>query len=224
MGLKTSISLLLLIFLFCLFSSSDVHAKPSPGPASAPISSLAPSPSIANDGFSRYAQTQPFDPQDIDKIDAAPMLKSICADTDHPPECIATLIPYVREDKNFEPTSVLEAAVQATTDQAQEGLALAKKIHGDPSSASQPILKSCLDACIISYSSIIHSNQKILDAIAAADIYTLNTELGANIDNVDACEDAFDAAEIESPLAHVDDVLGKMVSNNLAIGIDLIKF
>ncbi|GLT42646.1 hypothetical protein SLA2020_166360 [Shorea laevis] len=224
MGLKTSISLLLLIFLFCLFSPSDVHAKPSPGPASAPTSSLAPSPSRANDAFSRYAQTQPFDPQDIDKIDAAPMLKSICADTDHPPECIATLIPYVSEDKNFEPTSVLEAAVQATTDQAKEGLALAKKIHGDPSSASQPILKSCLDACIISYSSIIHSNQKILDAIAAADIYTLNTELGTNIDNVDACEDAFDAAEIESPLAHVDDVLGKMVSNNLAIGIDLIKF
>ncbi|GLU16748.1 hypothetical protein SLE2022_331640 [Rubroshorea leprosula] len=217
MGLKNSTGVLLLISLSCLFSSSHVDAKLVP--ASAPISSLAPSPTPVRGSSSRFIQ--PLEPRDIYKIDAAPMLKSICADTDHPGECISTLIPYTLEGKSLDPISVLEAAVQATNDCANQGFAVAKKLHAV---ASDPLYKSCLETCIDSYKAIIESNHKILDAIAAVDVFSLNTELSTAVDNVDTCDEAFVEAQIDSPMAHVDDLLGKMVSNNLAIGIDLVKF
>ncbi|GLT43122.1 hypothetical protein SLA2020_170930 [Shorea laevis] len=222
MGPRNFISILVISFS-CLFFSS-VNAKEATIPTAAPNSSPTPSPSQgAGYDSSRYFISSEQG-QNIKDMNANPTVKSLCSEKDHPRVCVDTLMPYIGEgDPKSKPAAILELAVKLTYDQAREGQALAEKLLADPSVHTSPKLTACLLTCVKSYKAILISNRVTLDAIAADDFYTMNKELSANVNYIDVCENAFMAERIKSPLTRINEVLGKMVVNNLGFGMDLVR-
>ncbi|XVF22076.1 hypothetical protein REPUB_Repub12eG0142700 [Reevesia pubescens] len=197
---------------------SSVSEVPSGSPASAPSSFDTQS---FNFNFEfegqKFDQTFSLLPGSVD-----PGLQKICGDTDHPIECLTTIVPFLDEKVAIEPVSILKVGIEATNIKTKEALAKATMLLQDPSTP-KPVA-SCLEICIDSYDSILDSDQKVLDAIRMKDLYQLSMELSSNVENVHDCEDAFEEAHLESPIKEIDSLLAKMISNSLAIGVDLVHF
>ncbi|XP_022760015.1 uncharacterized protein LOC111306403 [Durio zibethinus] len=222
---------IVLISLSCLFSFSASTSAPSPLPNDVIISDSevpAWSPSSAPSSFD--GQSFSFKPE-REKNDQTftilpgsvdPNLQRICGDTDHPIECLTTIVPFLGEKVAIEPVSILEVGIQAMDNKTKEALAEASELLLDPSTPKH--IASCLETCIDSYNAILESDQKVLDAISIRDLYQLSMELSSNVENVHACEDAFEEADLESPIKEMDSLLGKMISNSLAIGVDMVHF
>ncbi|XP_022728260.1 uncharacterized protein LOC111283882 [Durio zibethinus] len=218
----------LMISLSCLFSFSASTSAPSPlsSDISVPFGSPASAPSSFDVQYSfsfpepegeKPGQTFSILPGNID-----PTLQRICGDTDHPIECLITTVPFLGEIVAIEPVSILKVGIEAMNNKTKEALAKATRLVQDPSTPKH--VASCLETCIDSYNAILDSDQKVLDAISIRDLYQLSMELSSNVENVHACEDAFEEADIESPIKEMDLLLGKMISNSLAIGVDLVHF
>ncbi|XWS76660.1 hypothetical protein CRYUN_Cryun01aG0196400 [Craigia yunnanensis] len=190
---------------------------PSGSPASAPSSFDGQTFSIPEPEVEKTDQSFTILPDSID-----PGLQQICGDTDHPIECLTTTVPFLGEKVAIEPVSILRVAIEAMNNKTKEALGKATMLLLDPSTP-KPVA-SCLEACIDSYNAILDSDQKVLDAISIRDLYQLSMELSSNVENVHGCEDAFKEADLESPLKEMDSLLGKMISNSLAIGVDMVHF
>ncbi|MBA0560167.1 hypothetical protein Golob_017082 [Gossypium lobatum] len=80
-----------------------------------------------------------------------------------------------------------------------------------------PILQTCIDV----YNNILNSDQKSLEAISNHNLVQLSMELGANVENILGCDNAFKQAKLESPMKEIDAMLGKIISNTLTIGVDM---
>ena len=226
-------SILVLISLSCLFSFSASTSTSAPSPLSYDISdSEVPSGSPTSapssfDGqsfsFSEPAGDKPeFQSFSILPDSVDPTLQRICGDTDHPIECLTTTAPFLGEKIAIEPVSILKVGIEAMNNKTKEALAKVTMLLVDPSTP-KPVA-SCLESCIDSYNAILDSDQKVLDAISTRDLYQLSMELSSNVENVHACGDAFEEADIESPIKEMDSLLGKMISNSLAIGVDMVHF
>ncbi|OMO64000.1 Pectinesterase inhibitor [Corchorus capsularis] len=208
---------LVLISLSCLFSfsASRLSNSLSPAPAPAPSSLVVKSHSdeVANENTITFS---------IMPSNADPGLQKICGDTDHPIECVTTTAPFLQENMLIEPVSILKIAVEAMGNKTKEALATANRLLLDP--AVDETMVSCLETCIESYNAVLDVNRKVVDAITVHDLYVMNMELSANVENVHTCSDAFEEADIESPIKEFDSLLEKMISNSLAIGVDLVRF
>ncbi|EOX95282.1 hypothetical protein QUC31_004963 [Theobroma cacao] len=207
--------ILVLISLSCLFSFSA--SSPAPSPASAPFPSEIQSFNFPEPEGQKHEQELTILP-----VSADPSLQRICGDTDHPIECLTTTVPFLGDDVKIEPVSILKVGLEAMGNKTREALAEASLLLLDPS--TQEAVASCLETCIDSYNAILDTNQKALEAIAIRDLYQLSMELSSNVENVHACSDAFEEAELESPIKEIDALLEKMISNSLAIGIDMVHF
>ncbi|XWS31833.1 hypothetical protein CRYUN_Cryun23aG0110100 [Craigia yunnanensis] len=230
--------ILVLISLSCLFSFSASTNAPSPlpdasNPAPSPLSDISevPSGSPASAPSSFDGQSFSFPEPEVEKTDQLfnilpgsvdPGLQQICGDTDHPIECITTTVPFLGEKIAIEPVSILKVGIEAMNNKTKEALAKATMLLLDPSTPKS--VASCLETCIDSYNAILDSDQKVLEAIYIRDLYQLSMELSSNVENVHACEDAFDEADLESPIKEMDSLLAKMISNSLAIGVDMVHF
>ncbi|XVE73453.1 hypothetical protein DITRI_Ditri11bG0118700 [Diplodiscus trichospermus] len=219
--------ILVFISLTCLFSFSASTSAPSP---LSPISE-APSGSPASSPSSFEGQSFSFPEPDVEKIDQTftilpgnidPALQKICGDTDHPVECLTTTVPFLDDKIAVEPVSILKVGIEAMNNKTREALAKASKLLLDPSTPER--VASCLETCVDSYNAILDGDQKVLEAISMRDLYQLSVELSSNVENVHGCQDAFEEADLESPIKDIDTLLGKMISNSLAIGVDMVHF
>ncbi|XP_012483142.1 uncharacterized protein LOC105797764 [Gossypium raimondii] len=151
-----------------------------------------------------------------------PKLQRICDQTDNPVECLITTIPFLREKAAINPMSILKIKVEAVDIKIKEALDKASKLLLY-SSNSKPAT-FCFNVCINNYKSILESKHRILDAILLGDDKQLRVELSSNVDKIYHCEDAFEEANIKSPITEVNSLLGKMISNSLTITIDMVHF
>ncbi|KAG8477601.1 hypothetical protein CXB51_030461 [Gossypium anomalum] len=150
------------------------------------------------------------------------MIEQICGNTDHPVECIIATMPFLNEKTPIEPLSVLKAGIEAMDNQTKYALAEVTKLSMDPTTPKNvvPILQTCIDV----YNSILNSDQKSLEAISNRNLVQLSTELGTNVENILGCDNAFKQAKLESPMKKMDAMLGKIISNTLTIGVDMVQF
>ncbi|XVE77535.1 hypothetical protein DITRI_Ditri13aG0071000 [Diplodiscus trichospermus] len=217
---------LVLISLSCLFSFSASTSAPSPLYSEFPSGSPA-SPPSPFDGQTSFSFPKPEEEKrdqtfSILPVSVDPGLQRICGDTDHPIECITTTVPFLGEKVAIEPVTILKVGMEAMNNKTKEALAKATMLLQDP--ATPKHVASCLETCVDSYNAILESDQKVLDAINIRDLYQLSMELSSNVENVHACEDEFEEADIESPIKEMDSLLAKMISNSLAIGVDMVHF
>ncbi|GKV40511.1 hypothetical protein SLEP1_g48145 [Rubroshorea leprosula] len=201
--------MLLLMALSCLSSSSvdatDHAALPhssqikAKNQAAAPHSSLGPFTSQPTSSSSRLPVLHDWGTRSqktTDEMRANPALKKLCSDKDHPKVCTNTLMPFVmaNNDPKTRTTMVLKVSVKLTYDKA--------KATG-PYSKATGTPWTPLKLMTFSQSTANSATTSII--------------------NVDVCEDAFVKAGIKSPLARTNEVLRKMVANNLSSGVDLIR-
>ncbi|MFQ6633497.1 hypothetical protein Gotur_011562 [Gossypium turneri] len=218
-----------LISLTCLFSFSASTNAPLPlSDASSPASSeLHDMIEVMFESPSPFA----FDGTTLESIDDVlsilpgsvdPALQKICGNTDHPVECIKATMPFLDEKTPIEPLSVLKAGIEAMDNQTKDALAEVTKLSMDPTTPKNvvPILQKCIDV----YNNILNSDQKSLEAISNRNLVQLSIELGANVENVLGCDNAFKQAKLESPIKKMDAMLAKIVSNTLTIGVDMVQF
>ncbi|KAB2014642.1 hypothetical protein ES319_D09G240700v1 [Gossypium barbadense] len=151
-----------------------------------------------------------------------PKLQQICDKTDNPVECLITTIPFLRKKVAINPVSILNIEVEAIDIKTKEALDKASKLLLS-SSNSKPIT-NCFNICINNYKSILESKHRILDAISIGDDKQLRVELSSNVDKIYHCEDAFEEANVKSPITEVNSLLGKMITNSLTITIDMVHF
>ncbi|KAG4174255.1 hypothetical protein ERO13_A11G108900v2 [Gossypium hirsutum] len=158
----------------------------------------------------------------IEAIGVDPALQQICGNTDHPVECIIATMPFLDEKTPIEPLSILKAGIEAMDNQTKYALAEVTKLSMDPTTPKNvvPILQTCIDV----YNSILNSDQKSLEAISNCNLVQLSTELGANVENILGCDNAFKQAKLKSPMKKMDAMLEKIISNTLTIGVDMVHF
>ncbi|KAK6122589.1 hypothetical protein DH2020_020100 [Rehmannia glutinosa] len=149
----------------------------------------------------------------LQSVKSDPQVSKICDNTDHPPLCMATILPLLKGKANVE--SVLRVAVQAGGDYAKEALSVAKKLAEKP--GTSPELLSTLKDCKDSYDTAVENFAKTTDAFATRDIGTMRSVLSAVITFVGDCEDEFAEMQSQSPLAGYAEKLTDMASNCLAI-------
>ncbi|PPS11061.1 hypothetical protein GOBAR_AA09569 [Gossypium barbadense] len=202
-----------LISLTCLFSFSASTNAPLPfsnasGPASSELHGMI---EVMSEPPSPFA----FDGTTLESIDDVlsilpgsvdPAIQKICGNTDHPVECIIATIPFLDEKTPIEPLSVLKVT------KLSMDLTTPKNVV--------PILQKCIDV----YNNILNSDKKSLEAISIRNLVLLSIELGANVENVFSCDNAFKQAKLESPIKKMDAMLAKIVSNTLTIGVDMVHF
>ncbi|TYG44823.1 hypothetical protein ES288_D11G125900v1 [Gossypium darwinii] len=221
--------ILALISFACLLSfSTSTNAPPSLSDASSPTSSeLYDMIEVMSESPSPFA----FDGITLESIDnllrilpsgVNPALQQICGNTDHPVECIIATMPFLDEKTPIEPLSVLKAGIEAMDNQTKDALAEVTKLSMDPTTPKNvvPILQTCIDV----YNNILNSDQKSFEAISNRNLVQLSTELGANVENILGCDNAFKQAKLESPMKKMDAMLGKIISNTLTIGLDMVHF
>lgn len=201
----------LTLFLI-LFSSSTYPASP--------LVALASSPSAGESTGSVGDKV----PETVRKVPSHvnPKLKKICQEVNHPVECAATAAPYLRENADISPVTVLKAEIEAIDKKAKEALAKATKIASDP--AASKTITTPLKTCIEGYTAIVKNKPAILEAISKHDSDGLNTELSSNVDHISMCEDAFEEAKMNSPITEVHSLLAKMIFNSINIGVDMVEF
>ncbi|KAA3454520.1 Pectinesterase inhibitor [Gossypium australe] len=201
-----------LTLLLILFSFSAYTASPLVALASSPSDGQSPSSS----------EDQP--PQKVSKIpsNVNPKLKKICQEVNHPTECVTTTVPFLGENADISPVTVLQAEIEAIDSKAKEALAKATKLAVDP--ATSKTVTVPLNICIDGYKAILKNKQAILDAISKRDADELNMELSSNVDHISQCEDAFEEAKINSPIPELHSLLGKMIFNSINIGVDMVEF
>ncbi|KAA3476263.1 Pectinesterase inhibitor [Gossypium australe] len=114
------------------------------------------------------------------------------------------------------------SGVEAMDNQTKDALAEVTKLSMDPTTLKNvvPILQTCIDV----YNNILNNDQKSLEAISNHNLVKLSTELGANVENILGCENAFKQAKLESPMKEMDAKLAKIISNTLTIGVDMVHF
>ncbi|KAK5783755.1 hypothetical protein PVK06_038268 [Gossypium arboreum] len=221
--------ILTLISLTCLFSFSTSTDAPPPlsdasGSASLKLYDMI---EIMSESPSPFA----FDGTILESIEDVlsilpggvdPALQEICGNTDHPIECIKATMPFLDEKAPIKPLSVLKAGVEAMDNQTKNALAEVTKLSMNPTTLKNvvPILQTCIDV----YNNILNNDQKSLEAITNHNLVKLSTELGANVENVLGCENAFKQAKLESPMKEMDAKLAKIISNTLTIGVDMVHF
>ncbi|KAB2056643.1 hypothetical protein E1A91_A11G120000v1 [Gossypium mustelinum] len=221
--------ILALISLTCLFSFSTSTDAPPPlfdasGSASLKLYDMI---EIMSESPSPFA----FDGTILESIEDVlsilpggvdPALQEICGNTDHPVECIKATMPFLDEKAPIKPLSVLKAGVEAMDNQTKNALAEVTKLSMNPTTLKNvvPILQTCIDV----YNNILNNDQKSLEAITNHNLVKLSTELGANVENVLGCENAFKQAKLESPMKEMDAKLAKIISNTLTIGVDMVHF
>ncbi|XVF72753.1 hypothetical protein PTKIN_Ptkin12aG0145700 [Pterospermum kingtungense] len=227
--METNQFIIVLISLSCLFSLSASASISAPSPSAlseAPIGSPTSSPP----SFGSDDQSFSF-PGLLDKVDQTlsilpgnidPGLQKICGNTDHPLECITTIVPFLDDKVAIEPVSILKVAIQAMNNKTREALAKAKMLSRDPSTPKE--VSSSLKLCMESYHSILDSDRKVMEYIATHNAYMLSMELSSNVENIETCEDGFEEDGSECPIQDLNSLLAKMISNCLAIGVDLVRF
>ncbi|KAB2067557.1 hypothetical protein ES319_A09G234900v1 [Gossypium barbadense] len=141
-----------------------------------------------------------------------PKLQRICDKTDNPVECLITTIPFLRKKVVINPMSILDI----------EPLDKASKLL--LSSSNLKPITNCFNICINNYKSILESKHRILDAISVGNDKQLKVELSSNVDKIYHCEEAFEEANVKSPITEVNSLLGKMITNSLTITIDMVHF
>ncbi|KAH1081190.1 hypothetical protein J1N35_020951 [Gossypium stocksii] len=219
--------ILALISLSCLFSVSANAPPPLSNASSPAYSEVYDMIEVMSESPSPFA----FDGTTLESIDdllsilpggVNPALQQICGNTDHPVECIITTMPFLDENAPIEPLSVLKAGIKAMDNQTKDALAKVTKLSMDPTTPKTivPILQTCIDV----YNSILNSDQKSLEAISNHNLVQLSTELGANVENVLGCDNAFKQAKLESPMKDMDAMLANIISNTLTIGVDMVHF
>lgn len=225
---------LVLISLSCLFSFSISTSTSASAPSAfsdiseAPTGSPTSAPSTTFSAQASFSFPKPETEKDVDQTlsilpgNVDPGLQKICGDTDHPVECLTTTVPFLDDKVAIEPVSILEVGIEAMNSKTKEALALATKISADPSTPKN--VASALKSCIDNYNDILDSDKKVVEYINARDVYMLSMELSTNVENIHSCEDAFEEEEIESPIKEMNALLAKMISNSLAIGVDLVRF
>ncbi|KAL6535685.1 hypothetical protein OROMI_027059 [Orobanche minor] len=146
-----------------------------------------------------------------------PIVSRICDNTDHPPLCLATILPFVRSAKGkiISVESVLRFAVQAGSEYAKEALSVAKNLVSRRDTS--PELRSTLKDCKNSYDTAVENFAKTIDAFATKDVGTMRSVLSAVITFVGDCEDEFAEMQTQSPLSGYAEKLTDMTSNCLAI-------
>ncbi|MFQ6632539.1 hypothetical protein Gotur_008583 [Gossypium turneri] len=201
---------LISIFVIFLFFMSTTSASVALAPSSSNTQSFS---------FSKPQGDQTFFilPNDVD-----PKLQNICEETDYPIECLTTTIPFLDENVAIIPVSILKIEIDAIHNKTKEAIDKAYEFLMNPSTSR--LLPLCLKTCINNYNAILESKQRILDAISMGDAnYELSMELSHNMEHVFACEDEFKEAKIKSPIAELNSLLVKIITNSLTIYVDMVK-
>ncbi|KAL6526477.1 hypothetical protein OROGR_015567 [Orobanche gracilis] len=212
--------------------SPNTSPSPSPIPyASSSISEAPSDPSIPPTASESYAD-QPARYEDLPtsiisavgvdfsrslhSVGPNPIVSKICDNTDHPPLCLATILPFIKAAKGKTSVeSVLRFAVQAGSEYAKEALSVAKNLISRHDAS--PELRSTLKDCKNSYDTAVENFAKTIDAFATKDIGTMRSVLSAVITFVGDCEDEFAEMQTQSPLSGYAEKLTDMTSNCLAI-------
>nr|KJB38314.1 hypothetical protein B456_006G248200 [Gossypium raimondii] len=169
--------------------------------------------------FSKPQEDQIFS---ILPIDVNPKLQKICGKTDYPIECLTSIIPFLDENVDMIPMSILKAEIDAIHNKTKEVLDKTYELSMNPPTSR--LLPLCLKTCINNYNAILESKQRILDAISMGDANELSMELSHNMEHVFACEEEFKEAKIESPMAELNSLLVKIITNSLTIDVDMTSF
>jgi len=141
-------------------------------------------------------------------------LKTICASTDYPYLCLSSLSPFLTG--NLDLVSILETAIKACTHHAENATAEATKIALDPTTPATTV--SYLQSCKDSYDDALDNLEAAADAIKARDIGTINSMLSAALTDFGSCDEGFaETPGGKSPMADIDDMLGHLASNCLAL-------
>ncbi|KAA3454522.1 Pectinesterase inhibitor [Gossypium australe] len=179
---------------------------------------LAPSSSDTQSfSFSKPQGDQTFS---ILSTDVDPKLQKICGETDYPIECLTTTIPFLDENVAIIPVSILKIETDAIHNKTKEAIDKAYEFSMNPSTSR--LLPLCLKTCINNYNAILESKQRIFDAISIRDANELSMELSHNMEHVFACEDEFKEAKIKSPIAELNSLLVKIITNNKNVAINLV--
>ncbi|KAK8281612.1 hypothetical protein GOBAR_AA32050 [Gossypium barbadense] len=169
--------------------------------------------------FSKPQEDQAFS---ILPIDVNPKLQKICEKTDYPIECLTSIISFLDENVDMIPMSILKAEIDAIHNKTKEVLDKTYELSMNPPTSR--LLPLCLKTCINNYNAILESKQRILDAITMGDANELSMELSHNMEHVFACEEEFKEAKIESPMAELNSLLVKIITNSLTIEVDMTNF
>lgn len=195
-------------------SSSSPIQSPEPAASFSGSHIESPSPISSPQAGSHEQMPSLLTNQILQSPSTNPEIRKICGATDHPAECLASIIPYLTGA--VDPISVLKMEIQALLKGFEQAIAVAKKLKADASTSAW--VKSCLDICLDVYDSGISDLGNAITAISSHDIGRLNTLLSATVSYVDTCEDSFtEKPGVNSPMQEVDDQLDKLASNNLAI-------
>ncbi|GFP85261.1 pectinesterase inhibitor [Phtheirospermum japonicum] len=144
-----------------------------------------------------------------------PIISKICDNTDHPPLCLATVLPFAKGEKSITVETVLKFAVEAGSLYAKEALSVTKNLVSKPGTPED--LKATLKDCKNSYDTAVENFAKTTDAFATNDVGTMRSVLSAVITFVGDCEDEFAEMQTQSPLSGYAEKLTDMTSNCLAI-------
>ncbi|KAJ9187883.1 hypothetical protein P3X46_003297 [Hevea brasiliensis] len=209
------------LFSSSLFAPSD-DSKSTDAPAEAPLPPTTATSQLPKEAAGDSSKGLPLLFPILKPLSAAgPVVKKICDSTDHPTECLASVIPFHKGESD--PVSVLKMEMQALREGLKKAIAKATAMNDDPSVSID--LKSCLDTCLETYDSALYDLDDAFESIAAHDMARLKTVLSASVTDIGTCEEAFseEGNGEDSPMKDFDDELTKIASNNLAIATALLR-
>ncbi|KAF5726371.1 hypothetical protein HS088_TW22G00048 [Tripterygium wilfordii] len=225
---KKSFLLFLLITLssfsidaICIPRNSTSAPSPTPIPSSSPVESPQPfldatSPFKIPHVSSLVPHVSGLLPSLSVTVGAG--VQKICDSTSYPVECVDSLLPHISGEASLDVISAVKFQMEAFSKAIEQAIANATNLK-DPS--TEKMIANTIDACIESYTDSQDCLKKALEAIAAHDIGTLNSELSAALTGIVTCDDGFEELQVpglKSPVAEIDQKLQKLASNCLAIG------
>lgn len=138
-------------------------------------------------------------------------VEQICAHTDYPDVCLATIPPLL--SKNFDVINVLDAAIKACTLQIKLTITKVTKY-----AARSPEIANAVAECRDQYSNALENLQRAMDAISSRDLGTITVMLSAVMADVSTCESAFEDLKVSSSImTKTDGLVSITVSNCLSI-------
>ncbi|KAL3634651.1 hypothetical protein CASFOL_021705 [Castilleja foliolosa] len=224
------------LLLLCLvLTAARARLSPAPSPSDSPLSSISEPPVEADlsalppstpleELSPDWLSDQPGHSDDLPSsifstsllsVGPNPIISKICDNTDHPPLCLATVLPFAKGEKSIDVQSVLKFAVEASSLYANQALSETKKLASKPGTPED--LKATLKDCKNSYETAVENFAKTVDAFSTNDVGTMRSVLSAVITFVGDCEDEFAQMQTQSPLSGYAEKLTDMTSNCLAI-------
>lgn len=148
----------------------------------------------------------------------SPVIKSVCAKTEYPVDCEASIggLPGAASAAATDSVGVLKLAMEAVRQKVIVAMNAATDRMNAP--GVDGTTKDALDSCTSSYSDIKTSLDSVDDALKRGDVDTAHTNLDSVETDLTTCDDGFQEHGIPSVMTDHDQELQKLASNLLSIG------